>query len=92
MQILEGVCTLPQQQQRQQQPQPQHQPQQAQTPFSDAQQAGGAEEGSSGVTRANDVISPMVVEPVVVERKASKEQMSWSEISYGGSKHDGGWS
>jgi hypothetical protein len=78
MQVLEGACTLPQHQQRQ--------PQQAQTPFTAAQQADGAE-GSSGVTRANDVISP-----VVVERKASKEQMSWSEISYGGSKHDGGWS
>jgi hypothetical protein len=33
-----------------------------------------------------------VISPMVVERKASKEHMSWSEISFGGSKHDGGWS
>lgn len=35
----------------------------------------------------------VVYSPVLVERKASREQqMDWSEISYGDSKHDGGWS
>jgi hypothetical protein len=35
----------------------------------------------------------VVYSPVLVEGKASREgQMDWSEISYGDSKHDGGWS
>jgi hypothetical protein len=29
--------------------------------------------------------------PVLLSRKGSRD-MDWSEISYGGSRHDGGWS
>lgn len=79
---LHGLRTLPGQQHPQQQQQvagnaESHQP--AVTPLLPA--AGGG--AAAAAAAAN---SP------AVDRKASREPMSWSEISYGGSKHEGGWS
>jgi hypothetical protein len=46
-----------------------------------------------GSSSQGPVQGAVVYNPVMIERKASRvEPMSWSEISYGGVKHDGGWS
>lgn len=77
MQILEDACTLPQLPMQQQQ----------QGPFKAAQQ--GDNTAQEQAAPGGDVLYSPMGAP---ERKPSREQMDWSEISYGGSKHDGGWS
>lgn len=84
MKTLERSCAVPpqQQQQSQQQGAP------GQDPPNQQQQEAPMPGSSQGA-----VHGAVVYSPVVIERKPSRaEPMSWSEISYGGAKHDGGWS
>lgn len=90
MQTLERSCAVPiktpppQQQQQEVVPEPANPSAQLQ------QQEDALTQGSSSQGAVHGAV---VYNPVMIERKASRvEPMSWSEISYGSVKHDGGWS
>lgn len=91
MRTLERSCAAPSPAPSPPPPQQQQQqPGQGQSPSKQQQQqdAPGADSSSQGPTQG-----AVVYNPVMIDRKASKaEPLSWSEISYGGSRHDGGWS
>jgi uncharacterized membrane protein YebE (DUF533 family) len=64
---------------------PQQQQQQQQ------QGSGSPQQPHSANSSQNAAGSGGACRPLLIARKGSRE-MDWSEISYGGSRHDGGWS